>query len=100
MPPQKFRNISNSFRRIGGTTNSKTELLYYSPTDQNWWLGAFNGTNLGWTLAGTGGLAPVKTSIHPCGHGQLTSIPRVTPTQRSVATGPRESPRSLALRSR
>ena len=27
-------------------------MLFYSPGDQNWWLGTFNGTTLSWNLAG------------------------------------------------
>jgi hypothetical protein len=30
----------------------KTDLLFYYPGDRNWWLGTFNGNNLGWSLAG------------------------------------------------
>ena len=29
-----------------------TELLFYSPTDHNWWLGSWSGTGLSWTFAG------------------------------------------------
>ncbi len=34
------------------TGGAKVDVLFYSPGDQNWWLGTFNGTSLGWTLAG------------------------------------------------
>jgi len=48
-----FGNTQNDPTRIGSFTGSgKAEVLFYSPGDQNWWLGTFTGTSLGWTLAG------------------------------------------------
>ncbi len=32
--------------------DGRDEVLFYYPGDHNWWLGSFNGTSLGWRLAG------------------------------------------------
>jgi hypothetical protein len=38
---------------IGDFTGSgSTEILFYYPGQQVWWLGTFNGTSLSWVLAG------------------------------------------------
>jgi len=35
---------------------NRAEVLFYYPSDGNWWLGSYNGTQLAWSLAGnTGG---------------------------------------------
>ena len=34
------------------TGDGKTDILFYFPGDMNWWLGAYDGTKLNWTLAG------------------------------------------------
>jgi len=48
-----FGNTQNDPTWIGDFAGSgKSEVLFYSPGDQNWWLGTFTGTSLGWTLAG------------------------------------------------
>jgi Papain family cysteine protease/FG-GAP-like repeat len=37
---------------IGNFTSAgKSEVLFYYPGDQNWWLGSWNGNELAWTLA-------------------------------------------------
>jgi hypothetical protein len=51
--PWNFGNISGDKFFTGDFTGSgKTEVLFYSPGDSNWWLGTFSGTSLSWTLAG------------------------------------------------
>ncbi len=48
-----FGNTAGDPTWIGDFTGSgHTEVLFYSPGDQNWWLGTFSGTALGWTFAG------------------------------------------------
>jgi hypothetical protein len=48
-----FGNTRSDPTWIGNFTGSgKSEVLFYSPGDQNWWLGTFAGSSLGWTLAG------------------------------------------------
>jgi hypothetical protein len=32
--------------------DGRDEVLFYSPGDDNWWLGKYNGTQLAWSLAG------------------------------------------------
>ena len=32
--------------------DGKSDILFYFPGDHNWWLGRFNGNQLGWSLAG------------------------------------------------
>ncbi|WP_396142040.1 FG-GAP repeat domain-containing protein [Bacillus wiedmannii] len=32
--------------------DGKTDVLFYFPGDQNWWLGTFTGNELSWNLAG------------------------------------------------
>jgi hypothetical protein len=32
--------------------DGKSDVLFYYPGDDNWWLGTFNGTQLGWSLVG------------------------------------------------
>ncbi|MDQ6884384.1 MAG: hypothetical protein M3077_09160 [Candidatus Dormibacteraeota bacterium] len=39
-------------RFVGG---NQTDVLFYYPGDQNWWLGHFNGTQMQWSLAGNMG---------------------------------------------
>jgi hypothetical protein len=34
------------------TGSGRTEILFYYPGDQNWWLGQFNGTSMTWHFAG------------------------------------------------
>ena len=48
-----FGNISTDPIWVGNFTGTgKSEILFFSRGDKNWWLGTFNGTQLGWTLAG------------------------------------------------
>ena len=34
------------------TGDGRSDILFYTPADDNWWLGTFNGTALSWSLAG------------------------------------------------
>jgi len=50
-----FGNTSQDPTWIGSFSGSgRAEVLFYSPGDHHWWLGRFTGTNLQWTLVGTG----------------------------------------------
>ncbi len=47
-----FGNTASDPTWIGDYTgSSQSDVLFYSPGDQHWWLGTFNGTALSWTLA-------------------------------------------------
>ncbi len=47
-----FANSSADHRRVGDFTgNGQSQVLFYSPGDEAWWLGTFNGNTLSWTLA-------------------------------------------------
>ena len=49
-----FGNLASGRRFFSGDFNAdgKSELLFYFPTDGNWWLGTFSGNTLTWTFAG------------------------------------------------
>ena len=67
-----FGNTAGDPTWIGDFTGSgHSEVLFYSPGDQNWWLGTFNGTALGWTFAGnTSGFG--NTAGNPTWTGDFT----------------------------
>jgi hypothetical protein len=51
----------------------KADVLFYFPGDGNWWLGAFTGTQLGWSFAGnTGRPGRERVTIH------FKSLPQLT----------------------
>jgi hypothetical protein len=49
-----FGNLADKRPFFTGDFNGdgKSEILFYTPGDKNWWLGTFTGNQLTWTLAG------------------------------------------------
>jgi len=60
-----FGNISSNPFWLGNFTGpGKSDILFFSRGDKNWWLGTFSGTQLNWSLAG-----------NTAGFGDTSSLP-------------------------
>ena len=49
---QGFGNISGCQFWTGNFSGGNTQILFYHPSDNHWWLGTFAGNQLSWVLAG------------------------------------------------
>jgi hypothetical protein len=73
-----FGNISRDPTWIGDfTASGRSQVLFYSPGDDNWWLGSFNGSQFTWALIGN-----TKGFGHRINDGRPFWIGRFSTTDR------------------